>query len=251
MNALAIAAAVFAATFVGALLGMRISRALPEQHLDAGSKDVVRLCMGLIATMTALILGLVTASAKESFDSQGAALRTGAAEIVTLDRMLAAFGPAATAVRAELRALVAERLRAAEERGTSPAESGPGAGRGGEAVLRHILDLKPADDAQRWLQSQALGQASDVLRTRWASVTRASAPVPGPFLVVIGFWLTALFWSFGLFAPRNAMVIAVLALGAASVSACVFLILEMQTPFSGILAVSLDPLRYALEQLGQ
>ena len=229
---------------------MRISRALPEQHLDAGSKDVVRLCMGLIATMTALILGLVTASAKEAFDSQGAALRNAATELITLDRTLAAYGPEANPIRTHLHELVRTRLTLMEE-GAPPVEAQAGGGRTpAEEVLRQILNLKPGDDAQRWLQSQALGMTSDVLRTRWASLTHGT-PVPGPFLVVIGFWLTALFWSFGLFAPRNGMVIAVLALAAASVAASVFLILEMQTPFSGILRISLDPVRYAFEQLGK
>jgi len=241
---------VFASTFLGALLGIRVSQALPERHLDAGSKDVVRLCMGLIATMTALILGLVTASAKESFDSQGAAMRSVATEVVTLDRTLAAFGPEAAPIRTELRALLSARVADMEQGASLEDTQTKAGGIGGEALLRQILELKPADDAQRWLQSQALGLTSDVLRTRWAALTRGTV-VPGVFLVVIGFWLTALFWSFGLFAPRNGMVIAVLALGAASVSASVFLILEMQTPFAGVLRISLEPLRYALEQLGK
>ncbi|HXK25843.1 MAG TPA: hypothetical protein VMS55_24455 [Myxococcota bacterium] len=251
MNAFAVAGAVFASSLGGALLGMRLGRTLPEHHLDAASKDVVRLCMGLIATLSALILGLVTASAKESFDAQGSAARNVATEVVTLDRTLAAFGPESDPVRGEIRDLMRARVEATAGGGATPAEAVLGRGAGGEAVLRHILDLKPADDAQRWVQSQALGLASDVLRTRWASLTQSTTPVPAPFIAVIGFWLTALFWSFGLFAPRNGMVIAVLALAAASVSACVFLILEMQTPFSGVLHVSLDPLRYALEQLGK
>src|SRR5262249_18878426 len=159
-------------------------------------------------------------------------------------------GPEASPLRTDLRELLRTRLAAMEE-GATPSQVGPTQGGvGGEELLRRILDLKPADDAQRWLQSQALGLTSDVLRTRWSSLTH-STPVPGAFLVVIGFWLTALFWSFGLFAPCNPMVIGVVALAAASVSACVFLILEMQTPFSGILHLSLEPLRYALDQLGK
>src|SRR5262249_25526282 len=128
LNALAIAGVVFASTFLGALLGMRISVALPEQHLDAGSKDLVRLCMGLIATMTALILGLVTASAKEAFDSQGAAVRNAATELITLDRTLAAFGPEANPIRANLHELVRTRLTLMEE-GAPPVEAQAGAGR--------------------------------------------------------------------------------------------------------------------------
>ena len=59
------------------------------------------------------------------------------------------------------------------------------------------------DDAQRWAQSQALSIASDTLRTRLVSLTQQTSTVPTPFLLVITLWLAVLFWSFGLFAPRN------------------------------------------------
>lgn len=119
-----------------------------------------------------------------------------------------------------------------------------------EIIVQGILALAPQTDAQRWQQSQALSIASDVLKTRWLSLTGASNEVPPAFLVVIVFWLSVLFWSFGLFAPRNGTVIAVLMLCALSMSACVLLILEMQTPFSGVLRISNAPLRFALAHLG-
>ena len=75
--------------------------------------------------------------------------------------------------------------------------------------------------------------------------------MPFPFLVVVIFWLTVTFTSFGLFAPRNATVVAVLAVSAMSVAGAVFLILELDGPFSGVIKVSSGPLRYALENLGQ
>ena len=103
MTAIGIALLVFACTFLGALLGMRMRSALPEQHLSDASKDVIHLCMGLIATMTALILGLVTASAKSTFDEQDTAVRTAAASVLTLDRTLARFGPETKPMREDLR----------------------------------------------------------------------------------------------------------------------------------------------------
>jgi hypothetical protein len=114
-----------------------------------------------------------------------------------------------------------------------------------------VLALSPQNDRQRWLQSQALSSVTDVLRTRWLSLSGAQKSAPTPFLVVIVFWLTALFWSFGLFAPRNPTVLAVLMLASASVAASVLLILEMQTPFSGILQISPAPFEYVLQNLGK
>ena len=75
--------------------------------------------------------------------------------------------------------------------------------------------------------------------------------IPVPFLVVLVLWLVVIFASFGLFAPRNATVVAVLVLCALSASGAIFLILEMDRPFEGLMKVSDVPLRYALSQLGR
>ena len=251
MSSFAIAAVVFLCTFTGGRLGIRAHESLPEQHLSGESKDVVRVCMSLIATMTALILGLVTASAKASFDAQDAAIHSAAADILVLDRTLVAYGPETAPLREALRESVRTRFEATENH-ASPVDVGtePGAQRPGERLLQGILALTPKDDAQRWEQSQALSIGSDVLKTRWLSAIGENSSVSTPFLIVIVFWLTTIFWSFGLFAPRNATVTAVMLLSALSVSASVFLILEMQTPFTGLIRISNAPLLFTLKQLG-
>lgn len=251
MTSIAVGFLVLVCCFGGGLFGIRSREALPAHHLSPESKDLVRLCMGLIATMTALILGLVTASAKSSFDAQDEALHSAAADVVLLDHTLAAYGPETRPLRDGLRELLRTRV-AAMDHGRPPANADtmPNAPTSGE-LLQGILALTPKDDAQRWQQSQALSIGSEVIKTRWLSIIGESSSVSTPFLVVIIFWLTTLFWSFGLFAPRNSTVIAVLLLSALSVSASVMLILEMQTPFSGLLHISSAPLRFALEHLGR
>jgi hypothetical protein len=248
VSSVAIAAIVLACCFGGGLLGIRSRLALPAHHLNPDSKDLVHLCMGLVATMTALILGLVTASAKATFDAEDQAIHTSADNMVMLDRLLAGYGPEAQPLRAEIR----EALRRSIDviwgddvaTAANPEPAGP-------SVQQGILALTPTTDAQRWQQSQALSISTDIAKARWLSITGTNSPIPISFLVIITFWLSSLFWSFGLFAPRNATVIAVMLLSAASVSACVLLILEMQTPFSGILRISSAPLQFALEQLGK
>src|SRR5512147_3202034 len=110
MSSIAVAAAVFAFTLAGAFLGMRSRAALPEHHLSNDSKSVVQLCMGLIATLTALVLGLVTASAKDSFDAQGSAVRTMAAGVLLLDRTLEEYGPETAIIRAEIQRALGDRV---------------------------------------------------------------------------------------------------------------------------------------------
>jgi len=250
MRANGISSIVFGCTFGAVIVGIWCRSRLPDHHLDSESKDVVRIAMSLIATMAALLLGLVVASAKSGFDAQDSAVRNIGAGILTLDRTLAQYGSETKQVRELLRQAVAARLES-----TWPSDGAPSAPAGNTAPAENIegrlLELTPQNDAQRWLQSQALAIASDVLKTRWAAFSDAGSVVPTPFLVIVVFWLAVLFWSFGLFAPRNATVLSVLLLCAVSVAAAVFLILEMESPFTGVMKISSTPLRSALALLGQ
>jgi hypothetical protein len=232
---------------------MLIRRRIPPAQLDNESKDVVRLGMGLVATMTALLLGLVTAAAKSTFDVQDAAVRASAANILSLDRLLAGYGPETAKARDALKEVVRYRIDLTWPAKDAPRQglNGFQPGLGGEAIERAILDLDAANDTQRWYKSQALSLGQEVLKTRWRLLSSAGGTIPVAFLIVVICWLTATFTSFGLFSPKNATVVVVLFVAALSVAAAVFLILELNGPFDGLVKVSGDPLRYALENLGK
>jgi hypothetical protein len=126
---------------------------------------------------------------------------------------------------------------------------GSGAGSGAERIVEAIRGLKPRDDAQRALQSRALDLSETLLQARWLVLAGIEKSVPVPFVVILLFWLMIIFTSFGLFAPRNATVLVVLFVCALSVTSAVFLIIEMDVPFEGLLRVSADPWRYAYAHL--
>ncbi len=257
MSSGAIAVSAFACVFLSGLLGMFLRANLPQHHLNQESKDVVKLVMGVVATLAALVLGLLTASAKAEFDTQSNELQQSAAKIIELDRLLASYGPEATALRAGLRQRLTRRLDLTwpEESGTSTSHSAkleaPETAPAAEGLLAGIRGLSPQSDAQREARSQATQVGRDLLATRWLIMAQTSSPLPTPFLVVLVFWLSVLFGSFGLFAPRNATVVAAFLLSVAAVSGSLFLILEMSRPFEGLIKVSSAPMRYALSQLGK
>ena len=253
MNPTLVGMIVFACTFGGVLLGMWLRTALPEHHLNNESRDTVRLGAGLIATMTALVLGLVTASAKGSFDSVNTAVKQTAVDILTLDRVLARYGPETREIRGTLQHIIASRIDMIWPQGSSqPAQMDPlGAAATVEGLSDQIRALTPRDDSQRALQSHSQNLFEALLRARWIMFGGGGTSVPLPFLVVLLFWLTITFASFGLFAPRNVMVIGVLFVCAPSVGGAVFLIAEMDGPFDGLLKVSAEPMRYALAHLNQ
>lgn len=251
MSSITISLIVFVCIFGGALLGILLHASLPQHHLASDSKDIVKLGMGLVGTMSALVLGLLVASAKGSYDAQSAELTQMSANIALLDRALALYGPETKETRDLLRGAVSRMLDQMWSKDGTGASSQAPTSAGGEILYEKIQGLAPKNDSQRSLQGQALNIAVDIGKTRWLMYEQAITSVSMPLLIVLVLWLTVIFVSFGLFAPFNATVVSSLLVSALSVSGAIFLILEMYGPFSGLIQISSAPLRAALAHLGQ
>ena len=251
MSSTIISLIVLAFVFGGALLGILLHAVLPQHHLGNETKDIVKLGMGLVGTMAALVLGLLVASAKGSYDTQNAELTQLAANVTLLDRVLAHYGPETKETRDLLRSTVVQVVdQIWPKDGPSAAPAAPQSS-GGEILYDRIQKLSPKNDAQRSLQGQALSIAMDTGKLRMLMFAQATGAVSIPLLVVLVLWLTIIFISFGLFAPFNATAVCSLFVSALSVSGAIFLLLEMYTPYVGVIAISGAPLRAALTQLGQ
>jgi hypothetical protein len=248
-----IAVIVFACVFSGALIGNLLRDVVPDHHLTEESREVIKLGMALIVTMTALVLGLMVASAKGSYDAQDEAVKHTAAKLLLLGRALSNYGPETKEARDMLRRIIASRVSAVwpEDRSKPTTLDAPEAAIAAQEIETRIMHLSPRTDVQRRLQSEALQIFSEITETRWLILGELGRSVPVPFLVVVVFWLTIIFGSFGLFAPRNVTVLLVLFLCAVSVAGSIFLILEMARPFEGIMKISSAPLHYTLSHLGQ
>jgi hypothetical protein len=241
---------IFSCIFGCAILGVWLRGVLPEHHLDAETKDLVKLGVGLIGTMAALLLGLLVASAKSSYDTRSSELTQMAANTILLDRSLAHYGPATGEIRSILKISVTrmiDQIWPKDGRGsTIPSVAGVG-----EVLFDKLQELVPHSDAQRALQSQAESIAINLGQTRLLLFAQSGSSISTPFLVVVVFWLSTLFVSFGLFAPRNTTAIITLLVSAISVVGALYLILELAHPFSGLIQISSDPLRNALSVLGK
>ena len=253
MSPLAISVIVFACVFISAIACMFINAMLPAHHLSKDSKEVIKLSMGLIATLAALVLGLLTSSAKSTFDLTNSEIQQGAASCIQLDRALAHYGPETKLIREQFKQIITGRLHATwPENGAPPMKADtPERRQAVEALWGSIRKLSPQTDDQRDFKAQAQQIVRDLTAMRWLIFTQASSPLPMPFLVVLAFWLCILFGGFGLLAPRNATVIAAIVLCALAVSGSIFLVLEMNNPIGGLIKASSAPLQYALSQLGQ
>jgi hypothetical protein len=250
MGSLTISVAVFACVLAGALVRIALRRRLPQHHLTGDSKDSLRLGMGLVGTMAALLLSLLVASAKSSYDAQSAQVTQLGASVALLDRTLALFGPESREARESLRGTATRVVDQMWSRdGTRSSRLAPQAG--GELLYARVQSLSPKTDTQRVLQNQALSVATDIGKTRWLMYEQATIGISTPLLIALVVWLAISFASFGVTSPFNATVVAGFFLAALSVSSAIFLILEMYNPYTGMIRISDAPLRAALAQLGQ
>ena len=250
MNSAMMSLMIFFCVFGGALLGLLLHAILPEHHLSKETQDIVKLGMGLVGTMAALVLGLLVASAKGSYDAQSAEVAQLSANIALIDRALALYGPETKEARAVLHGAVSRTLDQMWPKAASVTPSVPPSS-GAEILYDKIHALSPQNDTQRSLKSQASSIAVDLAKTRWLMYAQAMSSVSLPLLVILVLWLSAIFISFGLFAPINAITVSSLFVAALSVSCAIFLILEMYTPYTGLVQISSAPLRAVIAQLGQ
>jgi hypothetical protein len=247
----AIGLLVLTCIFGASLLGMLMRPALSQHHLSSDTKDSVKLGMGLVGTMAALILGLLVAAAKSAYDTEKSEVIQMAAKIVFLDRVLASYGPESADSRALLRRMVEGSLsRIWPDERSHHSQLDP-IGSGAEEVHKAILKLAPRNDVQGSLKSQAMGVVTDLGQLRWLLFEQSGSSISMPLLIVVISWLAIIFFSWGLFAPSNSIAIAALLLAALSVSGALFLILELDQPFDGLIHISSAPMRNALAHLGK
>jgi hypothetical protein len=244
---------VFGCTFSAAVLAMVIRARVPLHHLEGDSKDVVKLVMGLVATLTALVLGLLISSSHSAYDAQETELQQLSVHLYQLDRILAHFGPEAVPERDLLRRIVATDIaRIWPTDGVAGAKYAPlAAQQEAEGLFDAIAGLSPKTDLQRLGQGRAVQLLGSIGETRRLLVEQAQGSLSWPFLLVLVSWLTVLFFGFGICGKLNATVLASLFAGSASVAAAILLILQMNQPYAGWMRLSSAPLQDALAQMGR
>jgi hypothetical protein len=253
MSSIVISLVVLGCVLGASALGFFLNAALPGHHLNTESRDSLKVVIGVVGTLTALVLGLVVGSAKSSYDDMSAGLKRLTTDIILLDRVLARYGPDASQTRTFLREAAIGRLSALW------GETGIGQHAAGiaettaaiETLVHRLSELKPASDNQRALQSQADALTSDLGRTLLNMQARVGGTIPYAFIVVLAVWLVIMFAGIGALAPRNATVRTGVIASALAFAMALFLILELDTPYDGVIKISNTPVRLVFEQLGR
>lgn len=248
----------------GSVLGILIRPLLSEHHRSRETTELIQLVVMMLVTFAALVLGLLTSSVKASFDGVDNDLRGFAIRLIQLDRTLRLYGTAADPARALLRQYTAAAIAstwtdeprppgdyAPRQLRTASPDSIESVGLG-TLLTRLESDLRgldPDDHMHRNLLQTALNQYEAAMRMRWKLIEEAHSSISQPFSLVLAFWLVIVFASFGLSAPRNLLSYITILLGALSIASVIFVILDLDTPFSGLFMVSSGPLRDALSEM--
>ena len=248
MSPIQFAAVAFVCILASAIGGALLRARLPEHHVSGDSKDVIKLSIALVATMSALVLALLFASTRTSFERTSGLVSRLTADITELDRVLKHYGPEAEPVRAALRAEIQPMIDSiwrdeAIARGVNLDQSNTP----DEEVLFMLQDLQPTNSRQRALQARALQVGADLAQTQLALFAQPTDSISNTFLVVLIIWLMFIFSIFSMTAPPNPTLFTVIVICILSASAAFYLILELGLPFGGLMQLSNEPLRNALK----
>jgi hypothetical protein len=264
MTEIAYSLLLFIVLIGAAWICMKLQRLRPEHHRSRETSNFVHLVVTMLVTFAALVLGLLTTSVRANFDNVADDIRGYATQIIDLNRLLVAYGPETMPTRWLLRNYTAGAVAATWTGEPPPSNalnpaSGPNdefmenstLGRMMNEVGAELLALTPTDQIHQLLAAQARARFDTLVLRRWKLIEEASGRSAGPLYLIMVLWLTVIFASFGLTAPRNMLVLIIMAMCAASLASVEFVILDLSTPFSGIYVVSSHPMREAIAHMDQ
>src|ERR1700761_3398025 len=230
--------------------GMLLRKRIPTDQLGASQKEVIRLGAGFLATLSAVLISLMIASAKNSYDTQAAHFRTLAAYLVETDQLLVQYGPETIQIRILMRQAVPAAVdRIWREKQAANQDSAFTSASLAEQVNGAIAMLSPANDVQRAVKRRLEEASSEIAKTRLLMFADGDRAILTPFLLILIFWLAVVFASYALFVEPRPVVIAALLVFAFSISSALFLGADLSQPFAGVMQLPKEQLRSTLSSI--
>jgi len=246
VSAIAIAAIALALILASIVGGLLLRARLPEAHLSGDSKEVIRLATALIGTMAAVVLALLFAATRGSFETNNAHVNRLTAGVMELEQLLKDYGPEGLSLRRALRDDVVFMTALVWRDGAA----GPGQPlrpvAPEQTVLYQLRQLAPGNAVQGALQARALQVSTDLEQIRLILLAQPPDSISKPFITVLVLWLMFIFASFSMSSKANTTLVIVLFVCAFSSASAIYLILELEQPFDGVMQIPVEPLRQVL-----
>ena len=250
LSAVDVALVAFASILVSTAIGLMMRYWLPEEHISGDSKEVIRLATALIGTMAAVVLALLFASTRNSFQDTNNSVARMTISVIELDRVLQDYGPEGRPLREALRHDIISIVASIwQDDPTVQRLASPDASAGQVTVLTMLRQITPANPLQNALQARALSVSGTLEQIRLALIAQPTDSLSKPFVTVLVLWLCFIFLSFSMSAKANTTLVVVLVICAFAASSAIYLILELQQPFDGLLQIPNAPFRNALRPL--
>jgi len=249
-NTLIIGLVVFVVILGGAFIGAKLQSHLPKHHLTDETKSLVNVSTAVLATVSALVLGLLISNANTSFTRLGGEVTTLSAEILRLDHVLSRYGAEAEPARRLLVEFAEHKAADLFPEGAPTVRlRNPSTYELLQRLEDTLLALKPENTRDQWWLTQAMALASKIGDATWLLAQQVGQGTPKAFVALLVFWLALLFASFGLFAPPNLTSAATLTLCTLAVAGAVAMFLELEQGFGGLVHISPEPMRQAVNTL--
>ncbi|PJO48146.1 hypothetical protein CWE02_10545 [Brucella pituitosa] len=247
---------------VSAAAGAFLRIRLPAPHRSSESVDFLRIVTALLVTFVALVLSLLLASELTSYNTSSHDRNHYAANLTQLDGCMRDFGPELSEQRQQLHGYTAAVIASTWPEEPRPTEVNyPDTSQfplvGEAPVLTGVMNgigialaaLQPQDPLHQALATRCKDIFANVTAARWTVIEDTQGSLSEPFAGVLMFWLTMMFLSFGLQAPRNSLSFCIVAIAIASVISVVFVILDLDLPYGGIFGISSHSMRFALADM--
>jgi len=228
---------VAALAFASGVAGLFLQKLLPEPHTSDRSREMIGAIVGLVSLLLALVLGTLVGSSYAFYATQKSELETFAARSLQLDLALAEFGPETAPARAQMKEVLTTVREILWGESAAPDLTVAEPIEHLRFMDEYAASLDPKTPAQRQFASAAVADAGAIEQTRLLISLQLASPVSWPLVMIVVSWALILFCGFGLLSRINATTLAALAFGAFAVGSALFLILELNQPFTGVFRV--------------
>ncbi|OCP36316.1 DUF4239 domain-containing protein [Ensifer sp. LC163] len=249
MSAILIAVAAFLCLSVAALGMMHLYPKLPARHRDEDTNTVVRLVANIFVVMASLVFGLMINSAKNTFEGIDDNVHSFAINLILLDRTLRTYGLAGNDARQYLIAYVEGAIDNPERVNDALHEARNAGQQRLDTIGNSLAAIQPADSLHESMLADARQQYNRIVEQRWTIVEQSERAIPMPVIGILIAWMALIFASFGYRAPQNVVVVSMFVVSAMFIAASVYVVLDMDIPFSGAIQISDAPLHRALAEM--
>ncbi len=232
-------------------IGRNISVLFPRAHMDGETKDAVKLGLALITTLAAFVLGLLVSSGKSAFENQTTAVSEMVSEAATFDEMLVHYGNGSENVLTDFRSASKRMILSLwdESFETQEFQIKEALKTSNEKFINDVALLPASDDRSRFFKDSALASATSLIKARFRLATLQHSVIPLPMVMTIVLWLACIFIIFGFCSPGNMTAMVSEYVGAFCATAAIFLIVELDHPFTGLIQISRTPASDLIQKL--